>query len=319
MPDGITIRPSTPADRDTILAFIERMGFNARDAITWDALRMCAMTAWRGDLLVGAIPMEPRPLQLRPGRIIPIVHETVVAVAPEERSRGLGSRMQEVIAQVPPHEAVLATVFREEPASAAYRWYVRNGFTPLMRIDSWFHDEPAGDCGEVHVHDLESDPPPWAALAALWSSAAGASGGGFVDRRRRDLGEWLRVHPYRARYTFFVSCIHDGPTVVAFGLIGIGRMHSETVRADVLDAVGVSRGALKDVIRGTMGFCAARGYRPVRWPIARSDPSAGVARDLGFVPRWSFDMLGRPLVPEFGSEVTETRLRDWRYAGVDYI
>ena len=97
------IRFSGPGDRDALLQFIRDMGFNARDAATWDQLGMCAATAWRSGTLVGAIPLEPRWLQIDPGVVVPTVHVTTTAVAPELRGQGTGSRLQAAILEHPPN------------------------------------------------------------------------------------------------------------------------------------------------------------------------------------------------------------------------
>src|SRR2546421_690610 len=106
----LTIRPAQDADRDMLLGFIEEMGFNPRDAATWDGLQMQAMTAWQGDKLIGAIPLEPRPLQAAPGTVVPSIHETVVAIRPEFRGSGIGTKLQQAIFDAPPNNAALVTV-----------------------------------------------------------------------------------------------------------------------------------------------------------------------------------------------------------------
>src|SRR5205814_5271480 len=127
-----TVRRSTPVDRDAILAFIARMGFNPRDAVTWDGLNMWSMTAWHDDRLVGAISVEPRLLKISATQSVRALHETVVAVDPEFRSGGLGTRLQQALFEQAAGEAECVTVFREDPTSPAYRWYLKNGFTRAM-------------------------------------------------------------------------------------------------------------------------------------------------------------------------------------------
>ena len=55
-------------------------------------------------------------------------------------------------------------------------------------------------------------------------------------------------------------------------------------------------------------------WRPIRLPLASSDPNAAAAQSLGFVAGWTFDMLLRSLDPDL-----KVRLEGWRYAGIDYI
>src|SRR3954470_19961683 len=93
----LQIRLARPDDRDRILDFIHQMGFNPRDTVTWDTLQMTAMTAWTGDELIGAIPLEPRPLQLAPGNVVTTLHQTAVAVHPDYRGKGIGTRLQRAL------------------------------------------------------------------------------------------------------------------------------------------------------------------------------------------------------------------------------
>src|SRR5688500_5707215 len=90
----VTIRHAQKEDREPVLDFIRAMGFNPRDAVTWDGLHMTAVTAWAGSELVGAIPLEARPFQLAPGTVVTTLHQTAVAVHPDYRGRGVGSQLQ---------------------------------------------------------------------------------------------------------------------------------------------------------------------------------------------------------------------------------
>jgi len=313
---SIDIRMNRPAERDAILAFVAEMGFNPRDAVTWDGLGMVAMTAWDGGRLIGAIPLEPRPLRVAEGVTAPAAHETVVAVRPEFRSRGIGSAMQAAIFERPPAGARVITVFREEPASAAYRWYVRNGFRAGVHIDSWFCDG-RGDSADDRVEFFEVADArlPWNWLDDVWR-AARRPGGGLVDRTRRPLREWLAVHPYRARYRFGVAVDRGG---AGYALYGVGSMHSRGERIDVLEVVSAGAGPQTgERLVGALLYCSKRcGASPVRWPLAAGDPDVATATALGFDKRWGFDMLVRPLDAEL--DLGGGVLAGWRYAGVDYI
>jgi GNAT superfamily N-acetyltransferase len=292
-----TIRLSTPADRDAILAFIARSGFNPRDEVTWDGLNMIAMTAWLADRLIGAIPLEPRRLRIAGDRTIQTIHETTVSIEAEHRGGGLGSRMQAAIFAQRPFGADRVTVFREDPASSAYRWYQKNGFSPVMNIHSWFCDRPVSN-GQPPRLWMASDPlAPWAALENQKSP-------GRVDR---DLKSWLAIHPYRKRYRFWVVADESG----AAALLGVGTMHSQTERADVLQWTAPDADSAGSLLQAICNVAAVKDWRPVRIPLAANDPRTELVKSLGWESRWSFDMLARS-ISRFDSA-------DWGYAGIDYI
>ena len=310
------IRPSEPRDRDAILRLIEENGFNPRDATTWDALGMLAMSAWEDGDLVGAIPLEPRTLQVGGGQSVPTIHETVVAVRPEFRGKGIGSRLQQAILEHRPAGAVLATVFREDPPSGAYRWYLRNGFAPAMHIVSWFLDEPQA-CGEStdwNVFDPATSELDWNAVETLWRNSK-ASIGGLINRRHRPLRQWLQCHPYRQSYDFRVILCTEENRFSGYALLGIGTMHSQTVRADVLEffASGGSEQSASQLLKCIFECAWRNGLRPVRWPLSVADPLTRDARSAGMIARWEFDMLVRKL-----DNSVQPITDNWCYSGADY-
>jgi GNAT superfamily N-acetyltransferase len=313
------IRLARGEERGQILNFIEAMGFNPRDHVTWDALEMFAMSAWQGGQLIGAIPLEPRPLRIAPQQTIWSAHETVVAVHPDHRNQGIGSAMQQDLFTLLAGEAQLVSVFREDPQSPAYRWYLTNGFRPAMQIDSWFHENGrTGGIPPIDLYDPSDSRVPWDLIEKIWQTARHA-GGGFVDRTERPLRSWLEVHPYRHRYEFNLA-IERGRQgrQPGYVLYGIGTMHSESARLDILELL--STGDIESTRR--LLDAVLQSHRPknctvTRWPLAANDPAAQIARDVGFINKWSFDMLVRPLTAELdlSPEVTA----GWRYAGIDYI
>jgi GNAT superfamily N-acetyltransferase len=319
----VEIRLSRPADRDAILRLIEEMGFNARDAKTWDGLGMLAMTAWHGSALVGAIPLEPRWWQLRPGCVVSAVHQTTVGVLPEYRGRGIGSLMQDAIYAHEPALASIATVFREDEDSPAYRWYRRNGFEPAMRVAAWVFQMPSDVSGSSPIEVLDPNDPAvdWSGIDKLWRAARADRYGGFVCRIRRPLRNWLGVHPYRNRYGFKILFMHDAGALVACAVLAVGRLHSKTTRVEIMEHA--TRQGSPDIVdelcRATIAFATQHGYRPVRWAMAASDPEAVLLRRHGFERDWEFDLLWRPL-PSCGLTLPDPgeRTRLWRYHSLDY-
>lgn len=315
----LDIRRARRQERDALLRFIAEMGFNARSAATWDGLGMTAMCAWRGDELIGAIPLEPRELQFAPGVVVPAVHQTVVAVAPDWRGRGVGSRMQAVLAEDDPPVAPLATVFREDPDSPAYRWYARNGFAPLMTIDAWSLETPGviSNPPEYSVSTRDDPTIDWEVVDGLWQDHC-AGEGGFVCRAQGARHQWLAVHPYHLRYRFAVLLLGTESDRVGYAILGAGRLHSTTVRLEVLE-YACAASAFTDLCQAVVHHAHDAGCRPVRWALAQDDPRAAVLASSGFTSTWSFDLLGKslspdaPALPDAGS-----RRRSWRYFSLDY-
>jgi GNAT superfamily N-acetyltransferase len=302
MSGQLDIRWSTPADRDAILAFIVAMGFTPRDAITWDGLGMRAACAWRGDRLVGAVPIELRPFKVVGSLTVPAAHLTCVAVHPDERGSGVGSAMQRLLGEDPPKGAWLYTVFREEPESPGYQWYLKNGFAPAMHIVSWTMKIAPHEV--KHAVLLHRDA---TSSRSIWSKVR--THGGVIDQRERSLEWWMTVHPYRGRYTFEIIPLGEH----GYALIGVGALHSDSPRLDVLDLIAANPVDAQALIELCIAHARSRGIVLVRIALAEHDPYARVAASLGMTAGWNFDLLVRPI--DAGLMINSG---DWQYASIDF-
>jgi len=298
-----TLRLARPDDADAVLRFIAAAGFTPRSPQTWHGLGMGAAIAERDGHLVGAIPFEARRLWTGPAAAVDVLHQTCVAVAPGERGTGLGTRLQNLLADERPGGAAHATVFREDPGSPAYRWYARCGFRPVASIEAWLLETPtAGLPAAVVTPVADVDP---ATLAA-----ASAGGVGLVDRTWRDVAVWLGVHPYAGRYRFALATREGGAA-----LLGIGRLHSAGERAELLAWSAPSADAARGLAAGVVSWAARSGVAPVRWPMVADDPHAAIAHDLGFGVHWRFDHLAKRLAEDAPPLPTA----GWRFEALDYI
>jgi GNAT superfamily N-acetyltransferase len=325
--NDIEIRWARAEERGQILNFIEQMGFNPRDTVTWDGLEMVAMSAWQSGRLIGAIPSEPRPLRVADGSTPRTMHETVVAMHPDHRGRGMGSEMQRAIFDSHPDEVQLVSVFREEPDSPAYRWYLKNGFTPAMHIDSWFYQAtPEDRIPALHLFSPDDPSVPWDLIEDIWRNSR-QTAGGFVDQSQRSLRSWLPIHPYRERYSFTIAIERGCPgRPPGYALLGMGHMHSQTKRCDILELLSTGgREDYRSLLDILISHAFKLGCKSTRWPLAELDPNTQLAHDLGFEKKWGFDMLIRPLDssvrlhPFDKLRAGSSSLKNWRYAPIDYI
>jgi len=325
----ITIRLSENEESGMILNFIAEMGFNSRSVDTWNSLSMCAITAWIGDKLIGAIPLEPRLYQIAPGQNVLIVHETAVAMHPKYRGGGIGSRMQNALEHKLRNGAGAAMVFRSDESSGPYRWYVRNGFSPILHIESWFMEEPAsliiehsdidGKVSFLSINDPSLD---WRPLVTLWEKTNEVTYGGFVNRKNRRLQDWLACHPYGDHYEFLIMSLQNSlGDITAYALLGTGTMHSETPKIDILETAirDDSEAIAETLIRALARFAVEKSFCPIRWPLAVTDPCCALARDMGFKPRLGFDIMARPLSRKSASWFGPNITKNWRYFSVDFI
>ena len=308
MSDLVTIEWNAPTERDEVLAFIARMGFTPRDAVTWDALAMRAIVARRGSELIGVLPIELRPVRIGGDQLVTVAHQTCVAVAPGERGTGIGSRMQTRLDELLPTDVPLMSVFREDPASAAYAWYRRAGFEPAMHMVSWQREVGGAPRSSVARDWLDSASNPITA-AEIWQRVRG-NGGFFVDQTRRPLMPWLEVHPYRSRYTFELLTLG----MRGYAVVGIGTLHSHSPRLDVMDLVADDDVVARELMRLALDRAALRGVATMRLALVESDPLAHVVKSVDMVRGWAFDLLVKRREQHW--EIHPAR---WRYATIDFI
>jgi hypothetical protein len=188
-----------------------------------------------------------------------------------------------------------------------------------MQIDSWFHEEVRTDgIPPIDLYDPNDSRIHWDLIEEIWQTAR-QTGGGFVNRVERPLKSWLAVHPYRHRYHFSLA-VERGREGRAPGyvLFGIGTMHSDAPRLDILELLSTGDGeGSRWLLDAVLQSHRPKNCTTTRWPLAANDPNTQLARDAGFINNWSFDMLVRPLTAELDLSPDVTAA--WRYAGIDYI
>lgn len=319
MTDSVTIRMARADDRDSVLAFIERMGFAPRDRATWDALKMMAVTAWCDGRLIGAIPLEPRPFQLTSYASVPLLQQTMVAVEPAYRGRGIGSRMQETLMAKPPVGGALAGAYLDPAESAAAGWYRRNGFDAVMHVQKWCRDTVCDGCERVRVEDPLAEMFDWGPAGQVWDGAIASHSGGFVDRRIRRRPDWLRVHPRRHALRFHLVRRPGEGLLTGYALLGCSQSPTDAPVLEVLEIAATSSDVLEQVVRDVLTCAATSACKTVRWMLATTDPACDVARKCGFLPKGGFDMLIRPLTTFRPDGLRPAQVARWRFMGLDHV
>ena len=131
----------------------------------------------------------------------------------------------------------------------------------------------------------------------------------MVDQRERPLESWIAVHPYRNRYTFDVIPLGER----GYAVIGIGALHSDAARLDVLDLVAANAMDARALLDLCVAYARAREIVTVRVALAEADPHARIAAGLGMTAGWNFDLLIRPIDPALSFDAS-----GWRYATIDF-
>ncbi len=309
---SVSLRLANASDGAEVLAFCRAQGFRPRDLDTWTGLRMTAALAERDGAIVGAIPVEPRWLRVGTRRVL-AWHETMVALGQEFRGRGLGSALQDLLRGAAACDVL--TVYREDPASGAHRWYTRNGFAPVMRIDGCLGMPSAGATSGWRHRPWDDPEVPWDWITGL--DVRRGARGMFVEPATRPLRAWLAHHPYRNTYRFSVTWREE----VGYAVLGTGQLYSNGARVEIMDRAG--EGEERALAREAFAAAAAvagAARQPLRWAVTPGDPAHGIAEAGGLAVNWTFDLMASPVRLDVRTWLDAVAsVADPRYRSLDYI
>lgn len=311
------LRWARPEDQPAIRAFLEAVGFVVRPPQTWSALGMSAATAWRDGRLLGAIPLEPRRLKVGAACCLRCLQQTTVAVDPALRGQGIGSALQDFIADRVGDQADALAVYREEPESAGYRWYRSNGFQPVQRLWIWSRRAASSDKAELPLKCEPWDAPdvPLAKFEALRQNASAQSCGLAIPREDRPLVDWLPVHPYVLARRFEIAWQAEP---LSYALLG--RAEDGSVDILEIESEATGRDALEDLLTSLCHSAASRGSPQFRMMLAESDDAAIAAvQAAGFERLSSMNLLMKPLAAGLSLDFDAADRSRWRHQAIDYV
>ena len=310
-----SLRWAELADQPVLRAFLDRMGFVSRPPETWQALDMSAATAWQGDALVGAIPLEPRRLKLGADCHWRCLQQTTVAVAPELRGQGLGGALQDFLADALAERADAATVFREQPESAGYRWYLANGFRLLQRLWIWAGTPAAGEAEPLACRPWRDAAVPLDRIEALRRHLSMAGQGLILPCEDRSLADWLPVHPYAAARRFEIAWQAEPFAYALLGLVDGDRLELLEIGCEAQTSEG-----LHTLLAGLAPLASQRGVGQVRCILAETDREASEAlQKLGFEREFAMDLLAKPLGEGPAQQPDSNDRAHWRHQAIDYV
>lgn len=318
-PNDLEYRLSTAEEVPEVLSFVQAMGYGSRTMTSWVGLSMTAALALSQGRIVGAVPCEVRHILLG-GVSRTVAHETVVAVQEEYRGCGIGSKLQKTLEQTPPAHVEFLSVFREKPESGAYRWYFKNGFRAVMHMSAYieevFQIKPLPPKGNLTLSWFECREAPWADIEILRQKNLPVGVSGCVDTNKRPLETWLAIHPYMSRYRFKILALHQGSVLVGYMVVGIGKLHSEGERIEIMETGCASfiedgYSCMLDEVRV---YAKQHAYVPLRWALSDGDWRIQLLQERGFTKNWAFDFLMKPL---HNSSLEHHQV--WDYRSIDFI
>jgi GNAT superfamily N-acetyltransferase len=291
LPD-LTFGMATAENAEAVLAFSAEHGFTRRSIESWAGEHMDAAMAYNGKELVGAIPFARRSLQAASQAPLECGYLSGVVIRDDYRGAGLGSKLLQYLVNSYPVDGFMVNSFLDD---AAYRWYIRNGFSVAVEVRSVMRqeiEEPPelpDACRIVEITD--------SALSATQSErlrrAFGerfALAGGFEVRDATFWNQRLRYHFYRAFNRYFLLSARDD---AAYAIVSLNAHPSASGQIDVLELCSDDGRDSAEILTATRRLAADLGTRAIRFAVVVGSRLETALDLAGFRESGRFDILFR--------------------------
>lgn len=254
-----------------------------------------ASMAFLDGIPIGAIPLDQRPFQVAPGRIIDTAFEHAVGTRADFRSRGVGSAMIDAAREFLRDRAEALMVYRGGERSAGYRFYERSGHYDLVYMRPMTREPGEVRPADVGVGGLEDCLAIQPELLRVFAAAFGDYGG----FRPREVGYWETalsdmIFTVIAQDVIFIRYPADG-ALEAYAIATARTGERAQERVSIMEIAGVSDDAVREVLVGVCNEGARRG-----WPVATiacvDSPWRMLMQQMGFEEGLRYTMImGQPI------------------------
>jgi len=265
----VTCREYRPDEAAAACAFTEQI-FGPLPLECWlKEPRYTASLAFRGDELVGVIPLSLREFQLAPGLTASTAWENAVGAREDLRGQGVGTRMIHAAREFLADRCELLCVYRGAERSAGYRFYAdKTGHVDLAYVCFFRLAEPQGTPpAGFQTLDQQAVTQHAGTLQSIFVSHWGRHGGYVV----RDQGcyPWLidniihgRIPSERRLHLLDVDGAAQGFAITSERQ---GRRADGTILVMDLAARDGAPRVVDGLLDGLAGYAAERGL-PLVWP-----------------------------------------------------
>lgn len=256
-----------------------------------------ASMAFLDGIPIGAIPLDQRPFQVAPGKIIDTAFEHAVGTRADFRSRGVGGAMIEAAREFLAERAEALMVYRGAERSAGYRFYERTGHRDLVYMRGMTWKPESVEVGDVLIGDLHECVDLEPGMVRVFNENY-ADYGGF---RPREIGYWEMalndmIFTVIPQDVIFARYPADGD-LEAYCIATARTGERATEQVSIMELAGTNEDAVREALRGIGSQAVERGW-PVQTIACVDSPWRMLMREMGFEEGLRTTMImGRPIAP----------------------
>lgn len=256
-----------------------------------------ASMAFLDGIPIGAIPLDQRPFQVAPGKIIDTAFEHAVGTRADFRSRGVGGAMIDAAREFLADRADALMVYRGAERSAGYRFYEKSGHRDLiyMRPMTWRPERV--EVGDFLIGGLDECLGQQSGMLRVFNENY-ADYGGF---RPREMGYWEMalsdmIFTVIEQQVIFVRYPADGELeAYCIATVRTGERPQEQV--SIMELAGTKEVAVHEVLLGIGTEAERRGW-PMTTIASVDSPWRMLMREMGFEESLRATMImGQPIAP----------------------
>lgn len=277
------------------IKILEVSGNTSRTEETWKENNLTAALALHDEKIVGIVPFEPRTFSLGDNEIIDILWVSGAHVEPTYRGSGIGSTLDQLVRSELKHKYDGIFVYREDKNSPAYKWYLRLGYVPMMKLKSLKKEvSPSGGAVlydftalyENNFSELQKRGPQFFALyRKLYSNF-----GGLPIRNNEYWYSRVKFHYYKKYYCYYILTLGTEDRLSAFALLGKTNFKDNIDRFDILD-FAVENADQEIFFKSIEHLACSMNLAEIRIQCAEEEDIYSGALRNGFQERWETNLM----------------------------
>lgn len=299
-----------------ILKLIRQSDHTNRTASTWNNNNMTAILAIKENILIGAIPFEQHEIKISNNKYVRGLWVSGAYVENKFRNYGIGSLLDLNVRKLLPQKKIIM-VMRHDEGTAAYRWYIKNGYTIISEILSLKMPIKKNilknnqDYKILKVNDVRS----YAKDLLKIFERHNSKKNNFPKRSLKYWENRMLFHYYKNFYKFYIILVELNSKKKSFALIGETSIKDGIHRIDILEvSCDSSAKDIKNLFDKIHDFGNKRGVQEIRIQLASCDELSKLTIKYGFVERWKTNLMSKSLNKKIQVLKNETR-----FFQIDYI